>query len=967
MNNFLRLLCAAALVAMAGRLAAAEPGAKLWEFTTGAQPVQSSAALGADGTIYIGSDNGKLAALLPSGAVKWEFAAGANIVAAPALGPDGTIYFGSVDRNLYAVKPDGKERWRFKAGGGIVSSPALGADGTIYVGSVFNQLLAIAPDGHQRWEFAVGGNVISSPAVGADGTIYVGAFNDKFYAVTPAGEKKWDFTAGGKINSSPALGPDGAIYFGAFDGRLYALNANGTRRWFYAANGAIRGSPAIGPDGTIYVGSDDRNLYAINPDGSQKWSFAAGEWIRGTPAVAADGTVYFGSYDKNFYALDATGKKLWAFATGATISSSPAIGVKEEVYFGSWDGKFYALQGTAPLASGGWPKFRGNAAHTAKVGEQPSLRVLAVAPPVVPPPAAAGPAPLPKPTVTVTAPDIQKSLLKVDIIGRGRVTPPLNGEMLEVGKSYTLRAEPERENQFQGWSGGASGDRPDLKFVMRPNLVLQANFIGSSDRTPPAIEILAPLDNSRLPNPVFLVRGTAKDNVGVARVLYHFGDGDFKAADGTANWTIRRAAVPGTNTVFVKCVDIAGNESPTITRSFQFVVLSHFKLETQGAGTVTPEYRGRMLEVGKSYTLTAEPKKDYLFAGWTGGFESTEAKLTFQMRSNLTLKAVFVPLPFQSVQGSYRGLFFETNGVAPESSGFFTLTVNPLGAFTGSFQFAGTGYPLNGQFDTSGAAQQFFNRRGKSQLTLDLRLDLKNGSDQISGQVSDGAIIATFLGDRDVFDAKARPAPQAGRYTLIIPGFTNSAASPGGDGFGSVSVDASGTVKFTGELADGTDVSQQATLSRDGVWPFYAPLYGGRGVLLGWIKFPNNGPGELFGKLNWIKPAAPHDKLYPGGFARTVSVFGSHYAPPAGGRPADLVEGISGVVRGGSLGEMLLPADQVKVTFNPATGLMNGSFVHPLTRKSVPFKGAYVQRQNWRSGYYLLAGESGCIFFGPTP
>jgi outer membrane protein assembly factor BamB len=31
----------------------------------------------------------------------------------PAIGADGTIYVGSWDYNLYAVKPDGSEKWKF--------------------------------------------------------------------------------------------------------------------------------------------------------------------------------------------------------------------------------------------------------------------------------------------------------------------------------------------------------------------------------------------------------------------------------------------------------------------------------------------------------------------------------------------------------------------------------------------------------------------------------------------------------------------------------------------------------------------------------------------------------------------------------------------------------------------------------------------------------------------------------------
>jgi outer membrane protein assembly factor BamB len=91
------------------------------------------------------------------------------------VGADGTIYVGSDDHNLYALNPDGTQKWTFATGGTVFSSPAVGADGKIYVGSDDHNVYALNPDGTQKWKFATNGRVMSSPAVGADGTIYVGS------------------------------------------------------------------------------------------------------------------------------------------------------------------------------------------------------------------------------------------------------------------------------------------------------------------------------------------------------------------------------------------------------------------------------------------------------------------------------------------------------------------------------------------------------------------------------------------------------------------------------------------------------------------------------------------------------------------------------------------------------------------------------------------------------------------------
>jgi outer membrane protein assembly factor BamB len=314
-----------------------------WSFTTG-DLIESSPAIGADGTIYVGSSDGKLYAINPDGSQKWSFTTGGQIFSSPAIGADGTIYVGSADNKLYAINPDGSQKWSFTTGYWIGSSPAIGDDGTIYFGSYDNKLYAINPDGSQKWSFTTGDSVACSPAIGADGTICVGSYDNKLYAINPDGSQKWSFTTGDMIFSSPAIAADGTIYFGSDDNKLYAINPDGSQKWSFTTGYWIVSSPAIGADGTIYVGSDDWKLYAINPDGSQKWSFTTGGMVFSSPAIGADGTIYVGSYDNKLYAINPNGTRKWsATTTGDRVVSSPAIGADGTIYFGSHNGKLYAL------------------------------------------------------------------------------------------------------------------------------------------------------------------------------------------------------------------------------------------------------------------------------------------------------------------------------------------------------------------------------------------------------------------------------------------------------------------------------------------------------------------------------------------------------------------------------------------------------------------------------------------------
>ena len=119
------------------------------------------------------------------GTILWEFVTGDEVDSYPAIGADGTVYVGSFDGKVYAL--DGKTgaiKWKFETGDGVNSSPAIGADGTIYVGSWDNKVYALdGRTGAKKWEFLTGDEVHSSPAIGADGTVYIGSNDGKVYAI----------------------------------------------------------------------------------------------------------------------------------------------------------------------------------------------------------------------------------------------------------------------------------------------------------------------------------------------------------------------------------------------------------------------------------------------------------------------------------------------------------------------------------------------------------------------------------------------------------------------------------------------------------------------------------------------------------------------------------------------------------------------------------------------------------------
>jgi len=151
------------------------------------------------------------------------------VYAAPAIGADGTIYMASNDQILFAVSSTGNQVWALLTGNAS-NSPAIGSDGTIYAGADLssttgNGFYAASANGVLQWAFAnASGDVDnSSPAIDAKGVIYVGSIDNYLYAFNSDGTIAWKYLTGDEVNSSPAIGADGTIYVGSNDGYLYAI------------------------------------------------------------------------------------------------------------------------------------------------------------------------------------------------------------------------------------------------------------------------------------------------------------------------------------------------------------------------------------------------------------------------------------------------------------------------------------------------------------------------------------------------------------------------------------------------------------------------------------------------------------------------------------------------------------------------------------------------------------------------
>ena len=182
------------------------------------------------------------------------------------------------------------------------------------------------------------------------------------------------------------------------------------------------------------------------------------------------------------------------------------------------------------------------------------------------------------------------------------------------------------------------------------NLVVQTftvNVLAITDLTPPTDQITAPVVNFQTTNAAYLVKGTARDNIGVKEVYCSLNGSSWTPATTTNNWTNWTANVtlaPGPNTIRACAMDTSGNMSSTNSVLCHFVVYAPLRVKVNGAGLVKPNYNGDQLKVGEPYAMTAQSPAGFTFTNWTDGhgtLMTNKPALSFIMASNLTLMANF--------------------------------------------------------------------------------------------------------------------------------------------------------------------------------------------------------------------------------------------------------------------------------------------------------------------------------------
>jgi outer membrane protein assembly factor BamB len=352
-----------------------------WQFVANGA-ISSAPAIGADGTVYFGSDPsvfsavkppppGRLYALTPDGTEKWEFTIDPGVGSAPALAREGTIYVPGRDRKVYALHPNGSKQWEFLTEGTWLFTPALGGDGTLYCATGDKGCYALHPDGTLFWQFAPSDYVRAPAVVGSDGTIYLVTQSGVLIALYPNGTLKWSRS---KVTTEPSFGPDGTIYAGTDSTSFHAWAPDGVRKWTVAVPVIYSVTDA---NGALYSTSPNQ-LLSFDPNGTKRWSVPLDAYWATPPVLGADGLIFIATSAGTLFAVDRTGVLQWQSAS--PLAKSPALSALSPdgtIYLASADGVLSALQASdRGLAGSVWPTYRHDPQFSGSLGPTPAAPEL---------------------------------------------------------------------------------------------------------------------------------------------------------------------------------------------------------------------------------------------------------------------------------------------------------------------------------------------------------------------------------------------------------------------------------------------------------------------------------------------------------------------------------------------------------------------------------------------------------------
>lgn len=320
------------------------PLSKAWEFETEGA-VRSSASVDENGSVYFGSNDGKVYALdIQTACEKWNYQTGGQVESSPAVYGDSVIV-GSKDGFVYSLdRANGNLEWRFNAKAQIVTSPKVDG-GKVYVIADSGTLyVLLSSTGEKLFEYDEGTVGRITPALDANNVYvpleYVYAFSRStngqvWKSSCPIGSTSHAYDDKGALALS-----DSFVFAGGGDLISFGI-ADGVVDWD-ADIGCIRVGVTL-IDNILLANCATSMLFKkLAGTGSTVWQVES--YASTTPIVVGDKIVSAHNPNsiKKLRVLDfADGSEEWSYTIGSSMLSTPSF-ANGMVFIGAEDGKLYA-------------------------------------------------------------------------------------------------------------------------------------------------------------------------------------------------------------------------------------------------------------------------------------------------------------------------------------------------------------------------------------------------------------------------------------------------------------------------------------------------------------------------------------------------------------------------------------------------------------------------------------------------
>jgi hypothetical protein len=337
------------------------------------------------------------------------------------------------------------------------------------------------------------------------------------------------------------------------------------------------------------------------------------------------------------------------------------------------------------------------------------------------------------------------------------------------------------------------------------------------------------------------------------------------------------------------------------------------------------------------------------------------------------------PVSFPDYRGSYSGSIVQGAG---GTNAFISLDLSSSGSFTGRILLGSVASTLRGKLSAEGDLMAPFTS-ARQPRSLALHLDTTTGNIVATLSTDSGDLPVTLSASPF---SRLNTTTDAGKYTMalgtLVPAAGSTENFPQGTGYATITISADGAIRGGGKLADGQAFSVSSKLKADAHFDVYSLVYKrSQGILAGPIQLRDTpGVSDADGSLFWTKPQQKTGR-YRAGFSGTVTAALSVWHKvllAQASRDVSAPTTARAVLSGGDLPAPMNPLqkellvgqrnsvvvlnpgpDRLQLKIQSASGLIRGTYVHPVDNRVRSVQGVVLLKQGLGAGFFTGLNQTG--------